>query len=182
MSRRGEGFLTRWSRRKLRAALAPDVTAPAPDAASATAPPDPVNPEDLPALDSLGATSDFTPFLAPGVPAELTRGALRRAWATDPAIRDFVGLAENAWDFTAPEGVPGFGALSAEEASRLLNQLMPPTPTSAEPAQAKPSDEKDANSGKVLAKAPRPGADDAPQQEDSTESGASLRTAKEERK
>jgi hypothetical protein len=29
----------------------------------------------------------------------------------DPAVRDFVGLAENAWDFSLSDGVPGFGAL-----------------------------------------------------------------------
>jgi hypothetical protein len=42
------------------------------------------------------------------VPADLTRAALRRAWLADPAIRDYIGLSENAWDFTAPGGVPGF--------------------------------------------------------------------------
>ena len=28
-----------------------------------------------------------------------------------PAIRDFMGLAENDWDFTDPTAMPGFGAL-----------------------------------------------------------------------
>ena len=46
-------------------------------------------------------------------PLELSRAALRRAWAADPAIRDFVGLAENAWDFTDPTAMPGFGAARA---------------------------------------------------------------------
>jgi len=41
----------------------------------------------------------------------LTRAALRRAWAADPAIRNFVGLQENDWDFTAPNGPMGFGEL-----------------------------------------------------------------------
>ena len=44
---------------------------------------------------------------------ELSRAALRRAWSADPAIRDFVGLAENAWDFTDPNAMPGFGPLEA---------------------------------------------------------------------
>jgi hypothetical protein len=30
---------------------------------------------------------------------------------TDPAIRNFVGLAENSWNFNAPSDVPGFGPL-----------------------------------------------------------------------
>ena len=47
------------------------------------------------------------------MPQELTRAALRRAWAADPAIRDFVGLAENAWDFTDPKAMPGFGDIPA---------------------------------------------------------------------
>jgi hypothetical protein len=35
---------------------------------------------------------------------------LREIWR-DPAIRDFVGLSENSWDFTAPETIPGFGPI-----------------------------------------------------------------------
>jgi hypothetical protein len=31
-----------------------------------------------------------------------------RAVLADPAVRQFVGLSENAFDFNAPEGVPGF--------------------------------------------------------------------------
>ena len=53
----------------------------------------------LPSLDSITAETDIRAFLAPGVPAELTRAALRRAWVADPAIRDFVGLADYDWDF-----------------------------------------------------------------------------------
>jgi hypothetical protein len=66
------------------------------------------------------------------VPAELTRAALRRAWVADPAIRDFVGLAENAWDFTAPGGVPGFGPLPAiDDVARLAAQVAGVLPTAA---------------------------------------------------
>jgi len=63
----------------------------------------------LPSLDSITAATDIRAFLAPGVPQELSRAALRRAWTADPAIRDFVGLAENDWDFTKPDAIPGFG-------------------------------------------------------------------------
>jgi hypothetical protein len=45
------------------------------------------------------------------VPAALTRAALRQAWASDPAIRDFVGIAENQWDFNDPTAMPGFGPM-----------------------------------------------------------------------
>jgi hypothetical protein len=53
--------------------------------------------------------------LRKGVPADLTRAALRRAWASDPAIRDFIGIAENQWDFNDPNGIPGFGPLAPME-------------------------------------------------------------------
>jgi hypothetical protein len=121
-----EPFLARWSRRKREATREPEPKAPQ-DAAAPPRPPAepkgeaPVGPAvQLPALDSITAETDIRPFLAPGVPEALRRAALRRAWSADPAIRDFVGLAENSWDFTAPEGVPGFGPLSAEEVQRLL--------------------------------------------------------------
>jgi Protein of unknown function (DUF3306) len=74
----------------------------------------------LPSLESITAATDIRPFLAPGVPQALRSAALRRAWSADPAIRDFVGLAENAWDFTAPGAIAGFGTLSASEAARAV--------------------------------------------------------------
>ena len=75
-------------------------------------------------IESIGAGSDIRAFLAAGVPVELTRAALRRAWSADPAIRDFIGLSENSWDFNAPGGVPGFGSVKPEDVRRLLAQVM----------------------------------------------------------
>ena len=56
----------------------------------------------------------------------MSRAALRRAWAADPAIRDFVGLAENAWDFNDPHAMPGFGPLdcSEEQLGALLDRIV----------------------------------------------------------
>ena len=143
-----ENFLARWSRRKRAAeqrasdapatadvanaaaanAAAPASPSPPSDAAPApAAQPDaaPVDLEALPPIETITAETDIRAFLAPGVPAQLTRAALRRAWATDPAIRDFVGLAENAWDFNAPGGVPGFGpTVPLEEAQRLVAKML----------------------------------------------------------
>jgi hypothetical protein len=65
----------------------------------------------LPPIESITAKSDIRAFLAPGIPPELTRAALRRAWAADPRIRDFVGLSENSWDFNSPDAIGGFGPL-----------------------------------------------------------------------
>ena len=69
----------------------------------------------LPPLQSITAATDIRSFLASTVPLELTRAALRRAWVTDPAIRDFIGIAENQWDFNDPTAMPGFGPLRAED-------------------------------------------------------------------
>jgi hypothetical protein len=134
-----EHFLSRWSRRKQEAKQPEHADGQAPaDAAAgtevaATVPPavsqEPVekfDPESLPPIDMIEATTDVRAFLTKGVPADLTKAALRRAWSSDPAIRDFVGLSENAWDFNAPETVPGFGgALPADEVQRILAQMMP---------------------------------------------------------
>ena len=76
----------------------------------------------LPPIGSIGAASDIRPLLAPGVPVDLTRAALRRAWSTDPAIRDFIGLSENSWDFNAPDGVPGFGSLTPQRLARMTGE------------------------------------------------------------
>jgi hypothetical protein len=100
------------------------------------------DPASLPPIESIDAGTDVTAFLQPGVPANLTQAALRRAWVADPAIRDFVGPAENAWDFNAPGGVPGFEPLRAiDDVRRLAAQiggvLLPAPPEPAASTQAK---------------------------------------------
>jgi hypothetical protein len=77
----------------------------------------------LPPIESIEAVSDLKAFLAPGVPLELTRAALRRAWTVTPTIRDFIGLSENAWDFNTPGGVPGFGSIDLEDVRQLMAEL-----------------------------------------------------------
>jgi Protein of unknown function (DUF3306) len=112
-----EEFLKRWSRRKQEAKAAEQTLSPpaetaaaSPETAELASEPE-IDLSKLPSIDSITAATDITEFLRKGIPAELSRAALRRAWAADPAIRDFVGLAENAWDFTDPNAMPGFGAL-----------------------------------------------------------------------
>jgi hypothetical protein len=79
----------------------------------------------LPPIESITATSDIRAFLAPGVPEDLARAALRRVWVTDPKIRDFIGIAENQWDFTKLDGVPGFGSLDlTPELRRMVASLV----------------------------------------------------------
>jgi hypothetical protein len=131
-----KNFLERWSQRKQAAAhghsegASPDARgtepeAPADESTASAIPAPAFDPKTLPPIESITATSDIRAFLAPEVPEELKRAALRRAWASDPAIRDFIGLAENQWDFTQPDSVPGFGSLElTPELRRLVAQWL----------------------------------------------------------
>jgi hypothetical protein len=128
-------FLARWSRRKREAKAVVNVPPPtepagtpnpAPPAAAENPPDAEVDLSSLPPIDSIDAGTDITAFLRKGIPQELSRAALRRAWSADPAIRDFVGLAENAWDFNDPNAMPGFGPLdcSAEQIDALVGRIV----------------------------------------------------------
>lgn len=126
------GFLSRWSRRKRAAGHVAPVPAPAAPvvAAPEAGPPGAVAPPafdaaSLPPVESLTADSDFTAFLREEVPAALRRAALRRAWSLDPAIRDFTGPADYAWDFNAPDGgMAGFSLDLPDGVERLLAQAV----------------------------------------------------------
>jgi hypothetical protein len=140
-----EPFLARWSRKKIEAEREADrEAAPASEPAAAetsrdhessAAPPaqaadaenDQASQVDLaalPPIESIGPATDIRAFLQAGVPSELTRAALRRVWTSDPTIRDFIGIAENQWDFASETGVPGFGPLKAiDEVRRLAAQV-----------------------------------------------------------
>src|SRR5262249_54214102 len=139
-----EGFLARWARRKREAGEAAEAVPPAdapkapeeapegaarPPAGAAEAPlasePPTFDLSTLPPIDQITAATDIQPFLAPGVPAELTRAALRRAWVADPQIRDFVGIAENQWDFNDPNAIPGFGTLGPlDDIAKLVSRVI----------------------------------------------------------
>jgi TorA maturation chaperone TorD len=134
---RSENIMSRWSRMKQQSTsrAAPDdlsleskpIDAEAGDLNRATAaapatdsPASPAfDPASLPPLQSITAGTDIRSFLASNVPLDLTKAALRRAWVTDPAIRDFIGIAENQWDFNDPSAMPGFGPLTADDVPGL---------------------------------------------------------------
>ena len=126
-------FLTRWSRRKRQAAddnsdmpatpLMSEISTPAKESASVAEKESggpAVDLASLPPIESITAQTDIRPFLAPGVPREMAAAALRRAWSADPAIRDFVGLSDYAWDFHAPGSMPGFGPLEMTDDLRQV--------------------------------------------------------------
>ena len=158
-----ENFLSRWSRRKQEAteqetdgeedgdktqppeekldAAASMPVAPAGQAVPATTGA-PFDLTRLPSIESIDAGTDIRAFLQPGVPAELTRAALRRAWEADPAIREFVGLAENDWNFNDPASIPGFASsVSPEDVKTLLARVIreiQPQSSDTESAAARP--------------------------------------------
>ena len=92
--------------------------------------------EGLPPIESIGPDSDVRAFLAAGVPPDLTRLALRRLWASDPKIRNFVGLSENSWDFNAPGSMAGFGPIDKEQLDRILTQLLGDSNTEGVPSHS----------------------------------------------
>lgn len=175
-----ESFLGRWSRLKRRdmAQAAPPAEPPPadpapPHTACAEAPPDPMpqmpgtqggerEPDapapsegeevpPLPPIESLGADSDYKRFLAPDVPEELRRLAMRRAWVTDPKISGFRGFGEYDWDFNAP----GYGRLLAtDDIGRLLDAVShsrerepPPEAGAAQAAEAEGNAPAEAGTG-----------------------------------
>jgi hypothetical protein len=125
-----ESVLARWSRLKRQSTSSKRADAESSAADAAASPAQEGNAtstkapafdvESLPPIESIVAGSDIRPFLQLGVPVELTRAALRRAWSSDPAIRDFIEIAENQWNFAKPETIPGFGALGANDDVRCL--------------------------------------------------------------
>src|SRR5712672_4245 len=128
---RDKGFLARWSQRK-RQAKPPDRETPLADA---KVPPAPsaegdAEPEfdlsSLPKLEDVTETTDITAFLRKGVPEHLRNAALRKSWALDPAIRNYVNPAlEYAYDWNTPGGVPGHSEIGAGmDVARLVSQIM----------------------------------------------------------
>jgi hypothetical protein len=159
-----ESFVSRWARLKRGAdihratevaddgAQASATETPATGVESAIVQPEiavaadaPFDPASLPSIDAIGVDTDIRGFLQSRVPAELTKAALRRAWASDPAIRDFIGIAENQWDFNDPNAMPGFGPLpESADIPTLLAQALgqhdkPIEMVSERPVSAEPS-------------------------------------------
>jgi hypothetical protein len=123
-----DNFVLRWARLKRQSDIERSIEAtridsaieakePVPLEATAAQPrinaaaDEPFDLSSLPSIEAITANTDVRGFLQSRVPSELTRAALRKAWTSDPAIRDFIGIAENQWDFNDPNAIPGFGPL-----------------------------------------------------------------------
>lgn len=182
-----EEFLARWSRRKRETKTAVEAPPPAelaeaPNPARSGIAETPADAEvdlsSLPPIESITGATDITAFLRKGIPPELSRAALRRAWASDPAIRDFIGLAENAWDFNDPNAMPGFGPLdcSEEQLAALLDRVVGGVRSAADRIAAAIPDQEDARQSAdsdhqalLESRAPEAIADLGPAQEISTD-------------
>jgi hypothetical protein len=122
-----EDFLARWMRLKQEGAAAGSDAIGVRNQQTESSPcetgspkPAVIDPASLPAIDSITSESDIRLFLQSGVPEHLVRAALRTAWVADPAIRDFIGIAESQWDFNDPAAMPGFGPLEAIDGAQSV--------------------------------------------------------------
>lgn len=131
----GEGFLQRWSRRKVEARTANESAAgdpggeevqPAPSEQGSEpgqGEPASVAPEDLPDIESLDASSDFSVFMRPGVPEHLRTQALRKLWRSDPSYSKLDGLVEYGEDYTIPSWPKGVIRTAYQIGRGFVNEL-----------------------------------------------------------
>jgi len=99
-----EGFLSRWSRRKLDAAKETTAPKPAPVAAPASAAT--AAKPDLPPVDTLnGLLSEYKEFLRPGVDEKLRQAALKKLFH-DPHFNVMDGLDVYIDDYSKPDPIP----------------------------------------------------------------------------
>ena len=177
MSEEEKGFLARWSQRKqdarkeAPAQAAPDAPAEQAKAAregvaSETEPPFDLS--SLPKLEELTANTDLTVFFRKGVPESLRNAALRKFWALDPAIRNYVNPAlDYAYDWNTPGGVPGAGELApGTDVARMVSQVFgdgeqQPSQVSVDMTRQAGTDQAEDPSGDIAEQTPQP---DAPQQ------------------
>ena len=134
-----DGFLSRWSRRKLEVAaearaaetkaaevetgagadlnadIVPQATEAEPVAAHPEAEPEPEFIEP-PSLEIIDKDFDLAHWLKQNVPESWKLAALRRTWETDPFIHGYLNPArEYALDWNTPGGAPGYGPLTESD-------------------------------------------------------------------
>ncbi len=161
----GEGFLSRWARRKaeVREEAEPDAAQPEPAEIPGESEEEALRRLGLPDPDDLREGDDFTAFLKREVPAALRRRALRRLWRINPALAGLDGLVEYGEDFT------GTGASGAvETAYRVGRGFMKRVQEAGEEPAPYADGDQVAQEGQAAAvrtqapAAPRPGEQPAP--------------------
>jgi hypothetical protein len=111
-----EGFLGRWSRRKIEARESPpEDPPPAPPQAAAEE-----GAPQLPAIDDLTLESDFSGFFHPEVDEDLRRSALRKLFS-DPHFNVMDGLDTYIDDYSKSEPIPPAMLAGLKQAQRILD-------------------------------------------------------------
>jgi hypothetical protein len=110
-----EGFLSRWSRRKIEARESPPepIEAAAPEPAPEEAAPA------LPPVEELTMDSDFRGFFHPKVDEDLRRSALRKLFS-DPHFNVMDGLDTYIDDYSKSEPIPPEMLAGLKQAQRIL--------------------------------------------------------------
>jgi len=130
-----QGFLSRWSQRKVEAKEAPVMETvvqlePDVETNSITLVPEGVEeimPQEeqdaliasLPDIETLTDQSDFSGFLKKGVPEELKKMALRKLWRSNPIFANLDGLNDYDEDFTK---IVPLAAGVADELMKLMKE------------------------------------------------------------
>ena len=140
----GEGFVARWSRRKI------EEKEPSKDTKSEVSKleesasldtnstrdegeEEKTNVDDLPDVETLNESSDYTPFLKDGVPEKLKRLALRKLWKSNPVFGIIDGLDDYDEDYSAIGIVaqeiftnykPGKGMVDPNEAEEEIDEVV----------------------------------------------------------
>lgn len=151
-----EKFLSRWSQRKREAVksdsvvVVPETLATEPDVSATAADNEAEEAFDLstlPKLEDITDTSDITGFLKKGVPESLRNAALRKSWALDPAIRNYVNPAlEYAYDWNTPGGVPGTSELAiGTDIVGMVSQIMGSGDSRAEAESSEPQPDRESD-------------------------------------
>ena len=140
----GEGFVARWSRRKIEEKEPSKDTKSEVSKLEESAPLDAdstldegdegkTNVDDLPDVETLNESSDYTPFLKDGVPEKLKRMALRKLWKSNPAFGFIDGLDDYDEDYSAIGMVaqeiftnykPGKGMVDPDETEEEIDEAV----------------------------------------------------------
>ena len=140
----GEGFVARWSRRKIEEKEPSKDTKSEVSKVEESAPLDAdstqdegdeekTNVDDLPDVETLNESSDYTPFLKDGVPEKLKRLALRKLWKSNPIFGFIDGLDDYDEDYSAIGMVaqeiftnykPGKGMVDPDETEEEIDEAV----------------------------------------------------------
>ena len=140
----GEGFVARWSRRKIEEKEPSKDTKSEVSKLEESSPLDAdstrdegdeenTNVDDLPDVETLNESSDYTPFLKDGVPEKLKRMALRKLWKSNPAFGFIDGLDDYDEDYSAIGMVaqeiftnykPGKGMVDPDETEEEIDEVV----------------------------------------------------------